>query len=69
MVLYDGSEEAVRTPVNIDGTDIEGAEFADVVTARPFNQRIDMRYTLGEATDEKVMRYYIPRYSVMVVSW
>lgn len=54
MVLYDGSEEAVRTPIANDGADIEGAEFADVVTARPFNQRIDIRYTVGDATDEKV---------------
>ena len=53
-MLYDGSEEAGQVKVTTDGTDIDGAEFADIVTTRPFNQRIDIRYTLGDATDEKV---------------
>lgn len=54
MVLYDGSDDTPKSPLALEGSDIEGAEFADIVTARPFNQRIDMRYSIGDATDEKV---------------
>jgi hypothetical protein len=55
LLVDDSNESGAKTKTSsatvVDGIDIEGAELVDVVSARPFNQRIDIMVAMGEGVE------------------